>query len=957
MGTAEQGRLKLSGIPSGAPPFYLEISQRYGRHGRMKVGVWVSKAEARQIQTGMPVILELGTKGASLPLFCGIITKRLLGKEKGQVCAYIEVDTASSLLDRKKMVCSFQRQSRSYEELIKEIASPYQAQVIWGSRTRGETSCGFLMQYEETDWEFIRRAASQLGYGVLPECRFPGIGLYIGLPDGLEERELKAEDYRIRRQMQGSVSADGTLCTGDEYIVSRIYETLYPGDRVGFRGQRLVVAEKESCLEGGMIKNTYLLREESGFQVERIKNHGLIGASVPGTVLESSPVMSRLRLSTDREGEAADSWHSRPVFYTGGGNGYSGRPEDGDTLYLYFPTEQEEERSVIGGAGAGQMALQAVTQQIMDDTASDEEAVQKEQMQQIGVGADDSGGTVHEALSISQGAGGSLPKADAANMTSYKNWTTPGEQGISLNPAGIRTYNRTGSSFRMGSSGISMTGSGDAALKGKNGLEISMLRGKQIWLSAKGYIYIQCGMSAVALLPEEIHIKGTEVILDSPLNEATEALPDKESIEALKEIYHEAKWGSPLQLFMPDGTAIGRVYGLEEDEALRRYFDENIIGTEGYARYLCTPELQQLYDDGVLDDAGEEVYNDNLYWKWLTETYGKTDWQRFEDWLMTKEGRHTALDAVGFVFDAADLVNGALYLMERDWGGAALSLVCAIPLVGSLVVGGVKGGRYLLKRGKTLIDASGLAKLEKDAKVMKELDSIKLFFYARKADWEDISRYIKRLGEQLGDLAGDGRYAELVTPDGYRIPVSKDLKIDIKMMDEMGDTLEDALQVGKKWSGILGEGEDVLKLSDWDDVKKTYRGMIGKLKSDKPRYSPDIKKWLNGGGSIEIENINGKKIWTYVSASGDSVPYIDGYVKFPDKYLHPTIKSVDIGEFTGDRSKDIDKMMKVLENDYGITEIPDGYIVHHDIEKGILQLVDENIHKEFTHIGGHSIYQ
>lgn len=513
---------------------------------------------------------------------------------------------------------------------------------------------------------------------------------------------------------------------------------------------------------------------------------------------------------TDREGEAADSWHSRPVFYTGGGNGYSGRPEDGDTLYLYFPTEQEEERSVIGGASAGQMALQAVTQQIMDDTASDEEAVQKEQMQQIGVGADDSGGTVHEALSISQGAGGSLPKADAANMTSYKNWTTPGEQGISLNPAGIRTYNRTGSFFRMGSSGISMTGSGDAALKGKNGLEISMLQGKQIRLSAKGYIYIQCGMSAVALLPEEIHIKGTEVILDSPLNEATEALPDKESIEALKEIYHEAKWGSPLQLFMPDGTAIGRVYGLEEDEALRRYFDENIIGTEGYARYLCTPELQQLYDDGVLDDAGEEVYNDNLYWKWLTETYGKTDWQRFEDWLMTKEGRHTALDAVGFVFDAADLVNGALYLMERDWGGAALSLVCAIPLVGSLVVGGVKGGRYLLKRGKTLIDASGLAKLEKDAKVMKELDGIKLFFYARKADWEDISRYIKRLGEQLGDLAGDGRYAELVTPDGYRIPVSKDLKIDIKMMDEMGDTLEDALQVGEK----LGDGSGNLKVQN-----------------------------------------------------------------------------------------------------------------------------------------------
>lgn len=91
--------------------------------------------------------------------------------------------------------------------------------------------------------------------------------------------------------------------------------------------------------------------------------------------------------------------------------------------------------------------------------------------------------------------------------------------------------------------------------------------------------------------------------------------------------------------------------------------------------------------------------------------------------------------------------------------------------------------------------------------------------------------------------------------------------------------------------------------------------------------------------------------------NGEYVSYIDGYVKFSDDYLNPAIKSVDIGEFTGSRSKDIEKMMEILEEDYGITEIPKGYIVHHDVENGILQLVDENIHAEFTHIGGYSIYK
>ena len=39
--------------------------------------------------------------------------------------------------------------------------------------------------------------------------------------------------------------------------------------------------------------------------------------------------------------------------------------------------------------------------------------------------------------------------------------------------------------------------------------------------------------------------------------------------------------------------------------------------------------------------------------------------------------------------------------------------------------------------------------------------------------------------------------------------------------------------------------------------------------------------------------------------------------------LNPTIKSVDIGEFAGDRDKHIHKMLAILEEDYGITEIQD----------------------------------
>ena len=175
-------------------------------------------------------------------------------------------------------------------------------------------------------------------------------------------------------------------------------------------------------------------------------------------------------------------------------------------------------------------------------------------------------------------------------------------------------------------------------------------------------------------------------------------------------------------------------------------------------------------------------------------------------------------------------------------------------------------------------------------------------------------------------------------------------------MIKHGDEMQEAGEILAKEAAE--GGGDVFKFNNWDDMKDAYKGTITQfVKENKPKYSPDIKKWFDNGGSIEIQNIDGKQVWTYTSSAGDSVPYIDGYIKFPDEYLNPTIKSVDIGEFTGDRGKDIDKMLSILEEDYGITEIPEGYIVHHDIENGILQLVDENIHTEFTHIGGHSIYK
>ncbi len=473
--------------------------------------------------------------------------------------------------------------------------------------------------------------------------------------------------------------------------------------------------------------------------------------------------------------------------------------------------------------------LQAVTQQIMDNTAVEEEEAEKSQPFPLGV--ETQGGTTQEKAGelVAQGQAAAerkSNKAGAANMSGYKNWSTPGKQGVSLNTAGIRLQTGKGTAIGMGKGGISLTSRGDAALTGKNGIEVDMLSGKQVTLKAEEYIFIQCGMSAAALLPEEIHLKGTRVQMDSPLNGKGETVFSDEAIETLKEMYYNEKWGSPLQLFMPDGTVIGRVKGLEGNAALRKYFEENVLGTGEYVNYLDSETLAPYYEDGTLDPAERENYENSLYLKWLSATYGKTRLEKAGDWLMTKEGRHAALDGIGIFLDPADLVNAVLYLSEGELGDAALSGVSMIPMLGDLFGKGRKGTKYLLK-------AADLTKLNRNRKVVKVLENIDIFIKARKADMGELQKWIRK---SLDNPAhGGDEVIELVTPDGIKIRISGDLRANINLMDETGDILQDTVRLGEK----AGDGGEALKEINGALESGLNSNLLDELANSGVKYNPE----------------------------------------------------------------------------------------------------------------------
>ncbi len=199
------------------------------------------------------------------------------------------------------------------------------------------------------------------------------------------------------------------------------------------------------------------------------------------------------------------------------------------------------------------------------------------------------------------------------------------------------------------------------------------------------------------------------------------------------------------------------------------------------------------------------------------------------------------------------------------------------------------------------------------------------------------------------------------------------------MLEAIGEAakvvLEAAKETGEKVAEtvkeISGKGESIFPdffkemasdvkqniYSDLDSMKKDLEKTYGEIKEDKPPNSPNVAKWFDNGGSIKIEEVDGKQVWTYIDNAGREVSYVDGCPIFPPEAKHPVIDDIDIGKFTGDRNEDKRLYLEKLEEQYGLTEIPDGYALHHDSKNGNMQLVKVDWHKEFTHAGGHSLFK
>ncbi|WP_231887511.1 hypothetical protein, partial [Paenibacillus jamilae] len=209
-----------------------------------------------------------------------------------------------------------------------------------------------VLQYDETDWAFLKRLASRFGSVLVPEVTAASPKVFFGMPEGKQYKVERDVFYRVRKTFH-------ELDTGkpgeraDSHVTYMIESLQYYalGDLITLsigQGKELVVIRAVTRLEDGLLRTRYDLQAEQNIRYARYENDQATGISLTGTVLKVQQDFVQLQLDIDPKQDPAKAcWFPIATRYVAEEHsGWYDMPEIGEQVELYLPTNREQDAYV-----------------------------------------------------------------------------------------------------------------------------------------------------------------------------------------------------------------------------------------------------------------------------------------------------------------------------------------------------------------------------------------------------------------------------------------------------------------------------------------------------------------------------------------------------------------------------------------------------------------------------------
>lgn len=304
---------------------------------------------------GSELSLLVVNSGEENILFRGMVQDVEIKAVQGSYYMEVSAVSYSYLLDIDKKKRTFQNKKISYEELIQQVVADCRNAMIHDVVTQEEKTKQLLVQYEETNWEFLKRLASHFHTGLVNDVHVDYPRLYFGVPHR-GKHKIETFHYRVKQDMGKYLkwSKSGMKGLQEQDFVYYQVETKVPvniGDEVQFQGQTLYVYQVKAYMEKGEFLFQLTLTTENGMSQLYQCHEKIVGASLSTRVTDIQNDRVKVSLEID---EICGHFPGEPCFFpystiysSQDGSGWYCMPEQGDQVRIYFPDGVEEHSYAI----------------------------------------------------------------------------------------------------------------------------------------------------------------------------------------------------------------------------------------------------------------------------------------------------------------------------------------------------------------------------------------------------------------------------------------------------------------------------------------------------------------------------------------------------------------------------------------------------------------------------------
>lgn len=343
--------IEIEGIKNVNRILEFSMTINYGEHSRAILKVELNE-NMTLTQISMPlsqqkVKIKEKSSNSEKILFWGWIENYEFIHNKNYYEANIYLVSGTYLLDQTPKSRSFQNSTITYEDIIKTICKNTEKAGVNFLREKKKVEIP-IIQYEETDWEFICRLASHYHTLLLPDIKSGEAKFWFGIIDNGKKIEFLDSEYKVvidKRYYVRGTKKEQFIDRYFFYYEINLNENYDIGDYATIKGQEMYIYSKAVKLIGGQIVFQYRFSNKNYISVKKSFNKRIKGCSLPGTVIQTDKEYVKIHLDIDEKQNVEEAYFYSWIPETG--NLFYCMPQIGTKIALYIAEENEETAKAV----------------------------------------------------------------------------------------------------------------------------------------------------------------------------------------------------------------------------------------------------------------------------------------------------------------------------------------------------------------------------------------------------------------------------------------------------------------------------------------------------------------------------------------------------------------------------------------------------------------------------------